>query len=493
MDERSRHRDFESRFLQQLRTRAQLLTRGVLPADRVEIEGSPDGVEAVRASLRRLDVLDRNLADDLPGALALQLRFSRRVLGGLMRFSVSRLRGRIIAPVDAMLNGKGAGPVGREEVLDALARYELLPSHVRPSAVVFGSATGFNAAAKALVSSTTGIKLILIGGRDDGGWEVTLPESVEKSPWKTLFEFETQDERLRRLNKHLDERGDLLDSRGVPLAELSEKLGLPEPITEALVRKACRADSRLMTINVGGSLHVCRSPLEDEVSTMSLWSRIRRLLRLKPSVAERVRTLTEQRVKLESGRSSVDRKVDALEGEERAALEQGAAAGSDAVKKQIAGKLVRVRRELKRARTQAQMYSQQIDVIGTHIHHLTLKEQGRRMELPKAEDLTREAAEAERVISELSVNADLARSIEVSAETPMMADEEAAIMAEFEQAATKKAESASGAGSAVSGSKAGAGPERGGAPPVPGAARREDGARASGNATRGEAARPELS
>lgn len=487
IDERSRHRDFEDRFLQQLRTRAQLLTKGVLPADRVEIEGSPDGVEAVRASLRRLDVLDRNLADDLPGALALQLRFSRGSLGGLLRFTVSRLRGRIIAPVDAMLNGKAAGPVGREEVLDALARYELLPSHVRPSAVVFGSASGFNAAAKALVSSTAGIKLILVGGRDDGGWDVTLPDSVEKSPWKALFEFETQDERLRRLNKHLKERGDLLDSRGVSVAQLSESLGLSEPVTEALVRRACRADSRLMTINVDGSLHVCRSPLEDEVSTMSLWSRIRRLLRLKPTVAERVRTLTAQRVKLEAERHSVDRKVDALESEERAALEQGAAAGSDAVKKQIAGKLVRVRRELKRARTQAQMYSQQIDVIGTHIHHLTLKEQGRRMELPKAEDLTREAAEAERVISELSVNADLARSIEVSAETPMMADEEAAILAEFEQAATKQAESASAAGS-----KFGAGPERAGAPPVPGATRRDDAARASGSATRGEAARPEM-
>ena len=53
------------------------------------------------------------------------------------------------------------------------------------------------------------------------------------------------------------------------------------------------------------------------------------------------------------------------------------------------------------------------------------------MELPKAEDLTREAAQAERMMAGLGANADLARSIEVGATTPMMADEVDAILAEF--------------------------------------------------------------
>jgi hypothetical protein len=155
---------------------------------------------------------------------------------------------------------------------------------------------------------------------------------------------------------------------------------------------------------------------------------------MKPSTAERVREMTAQRVRLEQQRSEVDQKVGTLEKQEREAFERGRSAATDVEKKQVAGSLMRVRRELKRLHAQAGMFTQQIDVIGTHIHHLTLSEQGRRMELPKAEDLTREAAQAERVMAELSANADLAHSIEVGASTPLMAEEEAAILAELNAA-----------------------------------------------------------
>ncbi|RMF83447.1 MAG: hypothetical protein D6744_04625, partial [Planctomycetota bacterium] len=129
----------------------------------------------------------------------------------------------------------------------------------------------------------------------------------------------------------------------------------------------------------------------------------------------------------------LDQRVDALEAEERDLLSRGAAAKSTAERKQIAGKLVRTRRELKRIRGQRQIFSQQIDIIGAQIHNLTLAEQGKRVALPKAEDLTAAAAEAEQVVAELSANAELAQSIEVTGETPMMADEEAAIFAEFDE------------------------------------------------------------
>lgn len=89
-------------------------------------------------------------------------------------------------------------------------------------------------------------------------------------------------------------------------------------------------------------------------------------------------------------------------------------------------------------RAQANVYTQQIDIIGTHMHHQTLAEQGRRVELPSTEELAQEAAEAEQIMSELAASADLAAHVEVGAQTPMMADEEAAILAEFEQAASEQ-------------------------------------------------------
>jgi len=438
MDERTRQRQFEDSFLNQLRNRATTLTRGALPADRVTIEAMPEGIDATRDALSRLEIYDRDLLETLPGTRTLELRFDRRALGGLFRRNVARLRVQTLADVEALLANEPTLPLGREAVLDALARYELLPRQHRPSAVVFASATGFTPEAKALVHRGGTPTLILVGGREDGGWDVEVPAGVARGPWRRLFELETQDERLRRLLYHLDQQADLLDSRGVPVATLAERLGLPAEETEALVRRACRARPHLMTVVHNNTVHVCRTPLIEEGNAMSIWSRIRRLLRLKPSVAERVRVMTAQRVRLEQVRHDVDQRLSSLEAEERDALQRGAAAASDAEKKQIAGRLMRVRRDIRRQRAQANVYTQQIDILGTHIHHLTLAEQGRRLELPKAEELTQQAAEAEQIMSELAANADLAHSIEVGAESPGMAEEEAAIFAEFDQVAAKQ-------------------------------------------------------
>jgi len=441
MDERSRHRQFEDQFQRQLRTRAQALLRRTLPADRFVVESLPDGLDHVRATLSRLERFDRGLLEELPGTRAMQLRFQKRVFGPI-NTTVARLRAQTLAPIEAILAGGAAGPVTREQVLDALARYDLLPQKDRPTAVVYASATGFTSEAQALVESRHPYSLVLMGGRPDGGWDVCMPEAVKKLAWAQLFDLESQDERLKRLLSHLDKKANALESRGLPVAELADELGLPREQVEGLIRQACRQDGRLLTVVTDGTMCVCRSPLADEGNKMSLWSRIRKLLRMKPTVAEQVRDLTTQRVGLEQQRHELDGRLEELEREERETVERGAAAKTDVERKQLAGKLVRTRRELRRLRAQADVFTQQLDILGTHIHHLTLAEQGKRIELPKAEELTKEAAEAEQVMTELSANADLAASIEVGAQSPLMQEEEAAIMEEFKQAATSAAPAA---------------------------------------------------
>ena len=279
---------------------------------------------------------------------------------------------------------------------------------------------------------------MLLGGRPDGGWDADLPENLRRQNWAKLFELESQDERLKRLLSHLEKNASLLDSRGVSLPELAGWVGVSEEEARALVQQACRQDSRLLTVVHDGTMHVCRSPLADEGQSMNLRSWVRKLLRLKPTVAEQVRLLTAQRVQLEQQRHEVDQRVTALEAEERGAVEQGAVAKTDVERKQLAGRLVRVRRDLRRVRAQANIFTQQIDILGTHIHHLTLAEQGKRVSLPSSEELTQQAAQAEQMIKELAVNADLAAGIEVGAQTPLMAEEEAAIFEEFKQAAAQQ-------------------------------------------------------
>lgn len=458
MDERSRHRHFEDQFLAQLRTRAAALIRAPLPADGFVVESTPEGSDAVRAELSRLRIYDRDALEKLAGTRTVEIRFHRRVLGGLLKRCVSRLRVRALSNVEALLNDDGQpGPVGREEVLDALARYAILPRKQRPEAVVLASVTGFTPEARHLAASGDSPQLILMGAREDGGWDVTMPPALEKTAWARLFELESRDDRLRRLQYHLEKDADLVDSRGVSLPELAGKLGLSAEQTEALLHQACRADGRLMTVVHDGVTHVCRAPLAEEGNTMTIWSRIRRLFGLKPTVAEQVRTLTAQRVALERQRYEVDQRVARLEGEERGALEQGKEAykaANKAVQKQVADRLQRIRRELGRVRAQSQLFTQQIDVVGTHIHHLTLTEQGRRVDLPKAEQLTASAAEAEQMMAELSANAELARGIEVTGETPLGEQEQSSIFAEFAEMAESEEKSA------AAGEKAEPAPER---------------------------------
>jgi hypothetical protein len=435
MDERSRHRQFEDQFLGQLRARAEALTGRALPADRLAFEALPDGDDTVRDQLSRLGMYDRAVREELPGRQALQVRFLRPAWGGLTRRTVVRLRAQVLTQTEALVQGTPPGPVGREQVLDALARYDVLPRAQQPTAVVLASPTGFAPEARALVDRPGPPTLILMGGREDGGWEPVLPRAVQVTPWAKLFELETLDAQLRRLQRHLASLGAELDARGVALPRLAEQLGLPARQVETLVRQAGRLDPRLLLVVYAGTLHVCRTPLADRGAAMTIWNRLRRWFGRGPTVAERVRELAAQRVRLEAQRHELDEQVDGLERQERELLQQGAQAAGPAEKKQVAGKLIRLRRELQRQRTRAQVFTQQIDVLGTQMHHLTIAAQSREVALPSAAELTQQAAEAEQAITELSANADLAAQIEVGAGSPQQAAEEAAILAEFAQLA----------------------------------------------------------
>jgi hypothetical protein len=327
MDERTRQRQFEDQFHRQLRARATKLIHGPLPADRVVVESMPDGRDAVRATLNRLEIYDRELLEQLPGTRAVSMEFGRRLVWPLS-YTVARVRAQVLTPTESLVADKPTGPIGREQVQYALDRYELLPGSQRPTAVILASATGFTSEARAMVADSESPKLVLMGGREDGGWDVDMPDSVRYSPWAQLLEFETQDDHVRRLLYHLDKEATDLESRGIALSELSDKLGLPPEQTEAAVRQACRSDPRLMTVVHEGELHLARSPLADEVGVMNLWMRIRRLFGFKPSTAERVRIMTAQRVELEQQREDLDRRMNSLEAEERESLQKGAAATS---------------------------------------------------------------------------------------------------------------------------------------------------------------------
>jgi len=93
------------------------------------------------------------------------------------------------------------------------------------------------------------------------------------------------------------------------------------------------------------------------------------------------------------------------------------------------------------------MLGRQIDIISTHIHNLTLIQQGTTAELPKAEEIAEDAVRAEEMLESLKADADLVRTLDTGVADTLTSDDERAIMAEFDQteAAPEKAAETSAA------------------------------------------------
>jgi hypothetical protein len=75
---------------------------------------------------------------------------------------------------------------------------------------------------------------------------------------------------------------------------------------------------------------------------------------------------------------------------------------------------------------------QQVDVISTHVHNLTLIQQGKAAKLPTHEELTQDAVRAEEMLERLTADAELATGLDAGAMGSSLSAEEAAILAELE-------------------------------------------------------------
>lgn len=145
-----------------------------------------------------------------------------------------------------------------------------------------------------------------------------------------------------------------------------------------------------------------------------------------------------QRIRLEDKQLKVDAELEELAPKEKQLIDDGAATKSVAVQKQLASKLIRLRREMRRLSTLSGMYTKQMQVLESQVHNQILKEEGLEVDLPTADEMTQTAADAEHVIAELDVKADLARQIEVHTTGLLAEEEEAAVLEEFRQLAGEK-------------------------------------------------------
>ena len=126
---------------------------------------------------------------------------------------------------------------------------------------------------------------------------------------------------------------------------------------------------------------------------MGVVERIKQLFAREGNENEKIQVLTERRAALAHRRDHIYEDITKLEKKEADLLAQGKAATSQVPRRRIAAQLAQLRKDISRQHTTAAMLNQQINIISTDVHNLTLIKQGEMAKLPSTEELTENAVQ----------------------------------------------------------------------------------------------------
>ena len=111
-----------------------------------------------------------------------------------------------------------------------------------------------------------------------------------------------------------------------------------------------------------------------------------------------VNMLSERRAALAQRRDRLYEEIGKLEQRESDLLKQGRENKSTVTRRRLAAQDAQLRKDIARQNTTARMLNQQINIISTDIHNLTLIQQGQVASLPDANELTENAVRAEEML-----------------------------------------------------------------------------------------------
>lgn len=180
---------------------------------------------------------------------------------------------------------------------------------------------------------------------------------------------------------------------------------------------------------------------------MNMIDRIRQMFSGEGDEAAKINLLAERRAALSQRRDRIYEDIAKFEQKEADLFEQGKKATSSVPKRRLAAQLNQVRKDVARQNTVAAMLNQQINVLSTDIHNLTLIQQGTMAKLPDTTELTENAVKAEEMLETLKADVDMVATLETEMEASLTSDEELAILREFEGEQEPAAESTAPAAS----------------------------------------------
>lgn len=398
-----------------------------------------DQTDRLRALMQSRGMHDRALLAQLPHNRRKTLYGYERTWWLLSKRRTSVAVASVLSPLADYLSGADASATPAAVDLPALLEHvaSLVVDADTPHVIGVCSPTGFTKRART-PPAMGNVTLVLIEPRPDGGWTVCgAGEDPDKSICE-IFDPESWAEKIQRVRREIDRRSADLLTAGLPAATIQQETGLDRETVDAGFRAAASADPELRLTSPGEELVLFRGApaTTSEDATMSIPDFIKQLFSLGGDEARKINHLSERRVSLSRRRDRIYEDITKLEQKEADLLEQGRLNKSETVRRRVASQISQMRKEMARLNSTASMLGQQINIVSTHIHNLTLIQQGQMTEMPKTEELTADAVRAEEMLESLKADADLVGSLDMGAADTLTSEDERAILAEFDQLQT---------------------------------------------------------
>ncbi len=394
-----------------------------------------DRLRAVMASNR---LFDRELMKSFPANRRITLQgFEKRFLFGKKRTGVAIAS--VIAPLShyASKSGGAPPPIGLGELMDHVRKLVVDPSV--PHVIGVCSPSGFSAEVEQARVEMPNVTVVLIEQDENGGWRTRGASERVDPRLLRIFDPESANQKLERVRRFAEEHSTEMITGGLSASSAASKLHLPEDLVKRAFEYVATKDPELKVSNKNGEFLLYRgaAAIPAGKKPMGMIDRIRQMFASELDTPQKINLLAERRAALSQRRDRIYEDIGKLEKVEASLLDQGKAATSAVPKRRLAAQLAQLRKDIGRQNTTAAMLNQQINIISTDIHNLTLIQQGEVAQLPDTQELTENAVRAEELLESLRADADLVSSLETGMEATISNEEELAILQEFDEGREK--------------------------------------------------------
>ncbi len=392
-----------------------------------------DDEDRLRYLMAKNGITDREKLKETPANRRIALHgFERKLLLWKKRTGVAIAS--VLSPLSHYASSKGGDPPPIElgELTDHVRK--LVGDRKMPHLIGICSPSGFTEEARQTKLDTPNATVVLVEPDGAGGWRTTAASEAVDQRVLRIFDPEGAKQKVERVRGIVKDRSADLLTGGLSVSAIARQSSLPADVVREGFERIAAEDPELRVAKKQGEFLLFRgAPAQaQEKLSMNVVDRIRRLLSGEGNEAAKINLLAERRAALAQRRDRIYEDITKLEEKEANLVAQGKAATSQVPRRRLAAQVAQMRKDIARLNTTAGMLNQQINIISTDIHNLTLIQQGELAKLPDTEELTENAVKAEEMLETLKADADLVGSLETGMEQSLVSEEELAILSEFE-------------------------------------------------------------